>query len=277
MLKREFIVNNRQLRHTKQGKPFIALTLTSNDKDKINVEGKIWSENVDKLKNKFKEGDIIQITNGEESVYNNTPQIAINDIKLIKENKWGLNIEEAKDLYYSLLDFLETNIKNEQVKNLTLQTLQKYAKDPFFLQAPAAKKNHHNFPGGLLKHTMELCLIAKSLKETNLYPYVEWDIVYGACILHDMGKIYDYEFKDNMIESTEKISLTGHLVTTPLEIYDTAKTLGIERTPVFENLLHAVIAHHGKKEWGSPQTPNTKEAWVVHLVDMISSQIAKED
>ena len=59
-----------------------------------------------------------------------------------------------------------------------------------------------------------------------------------------------------------------------MEIYETAKSLGYDKLKAFENLLHAVIAHHGRKEWGSPQEPKTKEAWTVNLIDMLSSRLS---
>ena len=50
-----------------------------------------------------------------------------------------------------------------------------------------------------------------------------------------------------------------------MEIYETAKSLGYDKLKAFENLLHAVIAHHGRKEWGSPQEPQTKEIGRAHV------------
>lgn len=274
MLKKNYVVKSKDLKETKKGKPYISLILNPATNPEVQVDGKIWSEAVDRLNNRFKPGDIIKIIDGKEEEYNNAPQLVINDLEVVEEKTWGLELEESKDLYYTLLDIIETTIKNEQVKMLTLNTLNKYSKLPLFYQAPAAKSHHHNYPGGLLKHTVELCQIAVAIKATQLYPKIEWDIVLGACALHDLGKIHDYALNNYTVETTEIIRLTGHVVTTSLEIFDTAKSMGIEYTPVFNNLLHAVIAHHGKKEWGSPQEPATKEAWMVHLIDMMSSKIS---
>lgn len=272
MLQKEYIVSNKALKKTKAGKPFMSLSISPvNDKDTV-IDAKIWSDSVEKLKDKFKDGDKIIIINGKEDSYNGKSQIIINEVKVTEEAKWGYTVEETKDIHYSLLDFIETNIINNEIKTITLETLKKYANDPLFLQAPAAKSHHHNYPGGLLKHTFELCQIALALEKTDLYPNIKWEIVYSACVLHDLGKINDYRIENNTIETNESIKLTGHLVTTPMEIYQTAKDLGFEKIQAFEHLLHAVIAHHGRKEWGSPQEPQTKEAWIVHLIDMLSSR-----
>jgi 3'-5' exoribonuclease len=33
-----------------------------------------------------------------------------------------------------------------------------------------------------------------------------------------------------------------------------------------------MLAHHGRKEWGSPVEPATNEAWILHAADMMSSR-----
>ena len=33
---------------------------------------------------------------------------------------------------------------------------------------------------------------------------------------------------------------------------------------------HCILAHHGRREWGAPVVPATREAWCVHLADMSS-------
>jgi 3'-5' exoribonuclease len=39
-------------------------------------------------------------------------------------------------------------------------------------------------------------------------------------------------------------------------------------------LLHVVLAHHGKEEWGSPVKPKLVAAQIVHQVDMLDSRMA---
>ena len=34
---------------------------------------------------------------------------------------------------------------------------------------------------------------------------------------------------------------------------------------------HAMLAHHGRKEWGSPVEPATAEAFILHAADMMSA------
>jgi 3'-5' exoribonuclease len=43
--------------------------------------------------------------------------------------------------------------------------------------------------------------------------------------------------------------------------------------PCVERLTHAILAHHGRKEWGAPVEPQTVEAWLVHLADLAESRL----
>jgi len=271
---KEYLVLNKEIKDTKQGKPYLNLLLSNPDDKKVTYDGKIWSENIEKLNNKFNIGDVIEVLIGKEETYKNVKQVIINDLKVTIKGKWGFTPLETKVFYENIIDFIDQYIKDDQIKAITLVTFQKYSSNNYILEAPAARSNHHNYPGGLLKHTWELCQLALAINNTELYNNLDWNIIYGACVLHDLGKVNDYKIDNGNIEVTNLIRLTGHLVTTPLEMYDTAKKLGIENTDSFNYLLHAVIAHHGRKEYGSPQEPATREAWMVHLLDMISSQVS---
>jgi 3'-5' exoribonuclease len=37
-------------------------------------------------------------------------------------------------------------------------------------------------------------------------------------------------------------------------------------------LRHCILSHHGKKEWGSPVLPSTREAVLVHQMDQIQAR-----
>ena len=41
------------------------------------------------------------------------------------------------------------------------------------------------------------------------------------------------------------------------------------------SIKHIILAHHGKKEWGSPVVPQTPEAYAVFLADYTSSKLVR--
>jgi 3'-5' exoribonuclease len=42
---------------------------------------------------------------------------------------------------------------------------------------------------------------------------------------------------------------------------------------VRQHLLHLVASHHGTKEWGSPVTPKTPEAVLLHAIDNMDAKM----
>jgi 3'-5' exoribonuclease len=79
-----------------------------------------------------------------------------------------------------------------------------------------------------------------------------------------------------MFEQTEVGRLLGHVVLGALMI---DRRLDEEEQPVCtppeQNLLlHMVLSHHGRLEWGAPVTPMILEAEVVHWADNASAKTA---
>jgi 23S rRNA maturation-related 3'-5' exoribonuclease YhaM len=40
-----------------------------------------------------------------------------------------------------------------------------------------------------------------------------------------------------------------------------------------DNIIHNILSHHGKREYGSPVSPATKEAWILHQADNLSARL----
>jgi 3'-5' exoribonuclease len=94
----------------------------------------------------------------------------------------------------------------------------------------------------------------------------------AGALLHDIGKIEEYSFIDS-IEIAEIGNLAGHIA---LGYYLVRRA--ISRMPDFPSelatqLLHLILSHHGRNEWGSPVEPATAEALVVSSADLIDAQL----
>ena len=50
---------------------------------------------------------------------------------------------------------------------------------------------HHNYIGGLMVHTLE-CLKYADVNLEAFFQRINRDDVYAACLLHDIGKIFEY-------------------------------------------------------------------------------------
>lgn len=138
-----------------------------------------------------------------------------------------------------------------------------------FQTAPAGKKWHHAYVGGLLEHTLTVVRLSGMLADA--YPDVDRELVLTAALFHDVGKVEELS-ADLSFDYTDEGRLVGHLF------------LGLNRLkgyidgipgfpPLLANpLLHAVLAHHGELEH-SPVAPMTREALIIHHADNLDAHM----
>ena len=147
------------------------------------------------------------------------------------------------------------------------------------LAAPAARRNHHAFAGGLLEHTLSVAKTALFLAEKyaayydEMSPPLDKSLVVAAAILHDIGKLRELEPQPGETVYTPEGALVGHLLLGRDMVREAAASM--EVPPDRETLLrleHAIIAHQRLPEWGSPKPPMTPEAMLVHYADDIDAK-----
>jgi 3'-5' exoribonuclease len=141
-----------------------------------------------------------------------------------------------------------------------------------FKKAPAAMYMHHACTGGLVEHTwgiLKLCEV-----EAEIHPSLDEDLLITGAILHDIGKIHEFQVTTN-IKITEKGMLLGH-VGLALEMV-TEKIAKIHDFPeILKNkVLHMIISHHGEKEYGTMIEPAFPEAAAVYLADNYDAKITQ--
>ncbi len=134
---------------------------------------------------------------------------------------------------------------------------------PAFRRGPAAKTYHHACVGGLLEHTLSVARIV--LTAADLYPQMDRDMAITVALLHDIGKVRSYD--PVTFEFTDEGKMLAHL---PIGM--AMVSAAIDAIPDFPHelrlrILHAILAHHGDEEKGSPVRPMTLEAIVLHYAD----------
>lgn len=139
-----------------------------------------------------------------------------------------------------------------------------------FAKAPAAKSLHHVYLGGLLEHTLSVAGMAE--RACAHYRALNRDLVLTGVFLHDLGKTAELSYQRSF-GYTDAGNLLGH-ITLETQWVDRA----IERIPGFPEelrlqILHIVLAHHGKLEFGSPVLPKTPEALLVHYLDDLDGKL----
>jgi 3'-5' exoribonuclease len=141
-------------------------------------------------------------------------------------------------------------------------------------QAPGGKLWHHCYMGGLLEHTLSVVKIVRAVAQN--YAQVNADLLITGALLHDIGKLFEYQC-DGYIEYSDEGRLHGHIA---LGYHLIAARLDAQ--PDFpvdlrRRLLHLILAHQGQKEQGSPVVPMTREAFILYYADELDSKLGAFD
>ncbi|MEW5747292.1 MAG: HD domain-containing protein [Candidatus Thermoplasmatota archaeon] len=133
-----------------------------------------------------------------------------------------------------------------------------------FSKAPASIQLHGAAVGGLLQHTLNVA--DNAMEAVRQHPELDRDLVLTGALLHDIGKVRTFRVTTN-INATVEGNLLGHIVIGDEELM--AHVSSIEGFPadLALKVRHILLAHFGKREWGSPVEPMTPEALAVHEAD----------
>jgi 3'-5' exoribonuclease len=138
-----------------------------------------------------------------------------------------------------------------------------------FTTAPAAKRNHHACVGGLLEHT--LAVTRYVLTACRMVTEIHRDLAVTAALLHDLGKVDSYD--PVSFDLTEQGRLWSHLYMGASRVEHVIDTLPGFDPELRKRLVHAILAHHGRLEHGSPVLPMTLEAILVQNADHLDSDV----
>ncbi len=256
-------------RNKKDGDPFLMLVLL----DKTGkIKAKVWS-NVKKYYALLKPGEIYKFT-GTVTEYKGELDARISGIEKAAPEEYNVAdfVEKASfdtdALVIEIKEILKNNISNPKVNELIELFFKKYENDLKFHYG--AMNIHHAYPGGLLKHTSALIKLAVFIAEQyNLNK----DILITGALFHDVGKIFEFSVVPSL-KMTIEGGLVGHLVLGNNILIDLASEINDFPKGILLQIQHLILSHHGEKEYGSPEVPKTKEAFAMHIIDLLDSKMA---
>jgi 3'-5' exoribonuclease len=138
-----------------------------------------------------------------------------------------------------------------------------------FRTAPAAVAMHHAYRHGLLEHTCHMARACRAL--LPLYPEVDADLALAGILVHDTGKVIEYQ-GDLVTSRSRKGILQGHVVLG----YQLVRKAGIKsklNADLLERLEHIVLSHQGELEWGAAVIAATPEAVFVAKIDDLDAKM----
>jgi 3'-5' exoribonuclease len=265
-----FVLSEKILSRKKDGNNFLNITLS--DKTGL-IKGVVWDD-VDRISAEITSGDFVHVT-GSAGEYRGASQVVIQKMGRIPADRVDptdflpQTPRDIEGMFQRLLKITDS-IKTGYLKRL----VDDFWKDKEFVRkfktAPAAKKMHHAYIGGLLEHTLSMVSLADKI--AGHYSGVDRDLLLAGAIFHDIGKIDEYEYQVK-IDYSDIGRLLNHIVI-GLKMVD-EKISDIEQFPEDQALLlkHMIVSHHGAREFGSPEPPKTIEAVLLNYIDEIDSKV----
>lgn len=267
-----YTLRNKQLEPFRDASRGNFLTLILSDSSG-QLLGRIW-EGGEEAYEELEQGQVVKVQ-GEVETYLDRVQARVLNVRPATSDEY-----DRRDMLPSsargraeMMTELETFI--DQVTQPNLRALVDFFfgdKDFLnnFAQAPAARRVHHAYMGGLLEHTLELLKITNTVLE--VYPQIDADLLRTAVLFHDMGKVREFIW-DLDIDYSDEGRLYGHIV-----IADEMVSAAIKAQPDFPpelelRLRHMLLSHHGRYEWGSPRRPKTLEAVALHHIENLGAQV----
>lgn len=265
-----FVLTQKNIAHKKDGNPYLNMVLGDKSGQ---LKGVAWDQ-VEKIAAVASAGDLVRVEGGV-SEYRSELQLVVRDM-----------VYQSTDSA-DPADFLPTSKRNinvmfERLTGVTRALKTECLRDLFevfwmdvefvdrFKAAPAAKKMHHAYVGGLLEHTLSMALLTERI--AGHYSGIDMEMVIAGTILHDIGKIKELSCGYNFDYSDEG-RLLSHIII-GLQMLDEKLKL----VPDFPEekavlLKHMIISHHGNREFGSPEPPKTLEAVLLNYIDEMDSKI----
>lgn len=270
------LVSKSSVLQTKSGKDYVALSLMDSSGS---IECRIWD-----CSTIFETGRVVACS-GIADEYNGSVQLSLSSCVIDpnadpcdygRQSRFGI-----KDSWSELVNIVG-EIHEPLTKFVAEEILLKQgAVSEAYMLAPAATGVHNAWYGGLMEHSISMARLSKEIVNFYIEHYsavISLDKVLFGCLVHDAGKMIEYNVKNPAFPKTGIGVLTNHIVMGAAWVFEVAnKFPGKTNYPNFKmeraHLMHLIASHHGKAEWGAPVPPATLEAIVLHQVDMVDSSM----
>ncbi len=238
------------------------------------IKAVLWKD-PEAVARSLRAGDVVKVI-GMVTSYKDNLQIKIDAIRAAQESEYApedimtgprTDVGQLKLQLRGLMD----RVANPHLRGLLDFFLGESAQTwAAFCEAPAGKLWHHSYRGGLLEHSVsvsEICLFL-----SGRFEFLDADLLVCGALLHDIGKVVEYDYRTAAIDFSDEGRLKGHLVIGYEMINAAIRNIQGFPSALATRLGHMILAHQGQKDFGSPVVPQTLEALLVYYSDEIDSK-----
>ena len=266
-----YLRKSTEVKTAKNGEPFLVLTLADSSGQ---ITGKKFQATEHEIE-VTSQARFLSITGSVEKNGQYKGSVSVKKIMAVEQPE---NVE----------DFLSPFPKNHKDHQKRFSTLLKSIQEPNlsalvrdlfdakketwdqFKSASAAQYRHHAYRGGLIEHTMEVAELCDTA--CGVLTHLRRDFLVTCALLHDIGKLDEMEQGLSAGEFTECGTLVGHTVAGAMRIGLVADGLPNFPKNLKSGLIHMLLSHHGRIDFGAARTPVCAEAWVLHECDNMSAK-----
>jgi 3'-5' exoribonuclease len=264
-----FVARDKQIAFKKDGDPYLTLSLVDRSGE---IKAVAW-DNVEAISKSFVAGDYVKIK-GNATEYRGALQLVVQHLNRLDSDKIDARdflptTERDVDQMLDRLIQISQTVKHEHLSRLLSAFFEDEAFVDSFKTAPAAKKMHHAYLGGLLEHTLSIALLVQAIADH--YKGIDEDLLLTGGILHDIGKVQEFSYETH-IDYSDAGRLLHHIVI-GVEMLE-RKIASINDFPedIALVLKHMIVSHHGTRDFGSPEPPKTLEAVILHYLDQLDAK-----
>jgi 3'-5' exoribonuclease len=202
--------------------------------------------NADFLAGRFDRGDLVKVA-GRVERFREELQVEVDDIR--RADGPGLDPADFLPVAFrdteeldGFLEHLAREVYDRDLRRLLDSFMTDEGFRAAFRAAPCTRNGHHAYLGGLLEHTVAVATLA--FETCSLHRRLNSDVLIAAAILHDIGKIREFELGAEIALSQEG-ALLGHLTIGQELISRRSARLEAFPEDKLLALLHCVLGHHG--------------------------------
>ena len=226
----------------RNGSPYLAVEL----RDRTGAIPARAFRDADFLAGQFERGDLVSVE-GRVERFRDELQVDLRAIRRAEEGSAdpaGFLPVAYRDMEEldGFLEHLAREVHDPELRALLGSFLGDEGFRERFRRAPCTRAGHHSYLGGLIEHTVAVATLA--LETSTLHPRLNSDLLISAAILHDAGKIEEFELGAE-IALSEAGALVGHLTLGQALVAERTRMLGGFPDEKLHALSHCILGHHG--------------------------------
>jgi len=184
---------------------------------------------------------------------------------------------DPADMLTELNELVNNHIADLPLRGLVLALVDGHAER--WQQLPATRERFYPFAGGLLEHTLAVTQSCLELVDRyrgyykELKPPLNRDLVVAGAVLHDVGRVVEFDAELTSPGLTIEGRLSGHLILGRDLVRDKARERGDVNPELLQLLEHILLSHLTLPEWGSPRLPLIPEVLIIHHADDLDAKL----